>query len=344
MSVPFSPLAHKIAAMKVVFVARYGPPEVVEFREVPTPSPAAGEVRIRVLATPVTAADWRLRSGVMPRGFGALRGIALGFGGPRKGVLGTDAAGVVDAVGEGVTRFKVGDPVLAFPGIAMGCHAEFLVMRADGRAAPKPTNLSFEEAAALPFGGMTALDFLRRGEVQAGERILVNGASGNVGSAAVQLAKHLGAHVTAVCSAPNAPLVRSLGADEVIDYTTCDFAAGGVRYDVVLDSVGNAPYRRVKSVLAPRGRLLAVLADLPAMLGAAFAGRAKSHRIIAGPASEKPEDLRTLAELAAQGKLRPVIDQRFPFERIVDAYRVVDSGRKKGSVVLWLDPRATLTK
>ena len=329
--------------MKVVFVPRYGPPEVVEFREVPTPSPAAGEVRIRILATTVTAADWRVRSGVMPRGFGALRGIALGFGGPRKGVLGTDAAGVVDAVGAGVTRFKVGDPVFAFPGGAMGGHAEFLMMRADGRVVPKPTNLSFEDTVALPFGGMTALDFLRRGEVRAGERVLVNGASGNVGTAAVQLAKHLGAHVTAVCSAPNAALVRSLGADDVIDYTSCDFAAGGAPFDVVLDSVGNAPYRRVHRILAPGGRLLAVLADLPSMLGAGFAGRTKSHRVIAGPASERVEDLRALAELAAQGKLRPVIDQRFPFERIVDAYRVVDSGRKKGSVVVWLHPRATLT-
>lgn len=343
MSLPF-PLALKMPAMKVVFVARYGPPEVAEFREAPTPSPAAGEVRIRVLAAAVTAGDWRVRSGILPRGFGALRGIALGFGGPRKGILGTDAAGVIDAVGAGVTRFQVGDPVIAFPGIAMGCHAEFLVMPADGCVAPKPPNLSFEEAAALPFGGMTALDFLRRGKVRAGERVLVNGASGNVGSAAVQLSKHLGAHFTAVCSATNASLVRSLGADEVIDYASTDFAAGEARYDVVVDCVGNAPYSRVKHVLAPRGRLLAVLAELPAMLGAAFAGRAKSHRVVAGPASESPEDLMTLAELAAQGKLRPVIDQRFPFERIVDAYRVVDSGRKKGSVVLWLDPRATLAK
>lgn len=323
--------------MKVVFVARYGPPEVVEFREVPTPVPAAGEVRIRVLATAVTAGDWRVRSGLMPRGFGVLRGVALGFGGPRKGVLGTDAAGVVDAVGAGVTRFKVGDAVLAFPGFAMGCHAEFLIMRADGCVVPKPANLSYEEAAAIPFGGMTALDFLRRGEVKAGERVLVNGASGNVGTAAVQLAKHLGAYVTAVCSAMNASLVRSLGADDVIDYATCDFAAGGARFDVVFDSVGNAPYRRVKSILAPRGRLLAVLADLSAMLGAPFAGRAKSHRVVAGPASERVEDLVTVAEFAEQGKLRPVIDQRFPFERIVDAYRVVDTGRKKGSVVLWLE-------
>lgn len=330
--------------MKAVFVTRYGPPEVVEFREVRTPAPGAGEVRIRVLAAAVTAADWRLRSGILPRGFGVLRGIALGFGGPRKGILGTDAAGVIDAVGAGVTRFRIGDAVLAFPGIAMGGHAEFLVMSAAGCVAPKPANLSFEGAAALPFGGMTALDFLRRGQVQVGERVLVNGASGNVGSAAVQLSKDLGAHVTAVCSAANAALVRSLGADEVIDYTTCDFAAGKERYDVVLDSVGNAPYARVKRVLAPRGRLLAVLADLPAMLGAAFVGGKKSHRVIAGPASERVEDLIRLTALAAQGKFRPVIDRRLPFERIVEAYRVVDSGRKKGSVILWLDPRATLAE
>jgi NADPH:quinone reductase-like Zn-dependent oxidoreductase len=189
---------------------------------------------------------------------------------------------------------------------------------------------------------MTALDFLRRGEVRAGERVLVNGASGNVGSAAVQLAKHLGARVTAVGGGSNGSLVRSLGADEVIDYTTTDFATGGALFDVVVDCVGNAPYARVKNVLAPRGRLLAVLADLPAMLAAPFTGRSQSHRVVAGPASEKAADLEAVADPAAQGKLRPAIDRRFPFERIVDAYRLVDSGRKRGSVVVWLDSRATL--
>ncbi len=326
--------------MKAALVPRYGPPEVVKFREVPTPLLGAGEVRIRVLATAVTAGDWRLRSGMMPRGFSALRGIAFGFSGPRKAILGTDAAGVIDALGAGVTRFKVGDPVFAFPGGAFGCHAEFLVMPSDGCLAPKPPNMSFEEAAALPFGGMTALDFLRRGGVREGERVLVNGASGNVGTAAVQLVKHLGGQVTAVCSAKNATLVQSLGADEVIDYAACDFATGDKRFDVILDCVGNAPYARVKRVLAPRGRLLALLADLPALLGAAFVGGKESHRVIAGPASERVEDLVTLAELAAQGTIRPVIDQSFPFESIVDAYRVVDSGRKRGSVILWLDQRA----
>lgn len=328
--------------MKIAFVPRYGPPEVVELREQASPAPASGKVRIKVLATAVTAADWRLRSGVMPRGFGVLRGIALGFGGPRKGVLGTDAAGVVDALGEGVTRFVIGDPVVAFPGSAMGCHAEYLVMPAQGRLVRKPANLTFEEAVALPFGGMTALDFLRRGDVKAGERVLVNGASGNVGSATVQLAKHRGAHVTAVCSAANAELACSLGADEAIDYTSTDFAAGDARYDVIVDCVGNAPYARVRSVLTRGGRLLAVIADLPAMLSAPFIGGEHKHRVIAGPAAEKVEDLATLAELAEKGVFKPVIDQRLPFARIVDAYRVVDSGRKKGSMIVTLDPRASL--
>ncbi len=326
--------------MKVAFVPRYGPPEVVGFREQPTPAPASGQVRVKVLATAVTAADFRLRSGVLPRGFGVLRGIGLGFGGPRKSVLGTDAAGVVDALGAGVSRFAVGDPVVAFPGSAMGGHAEYLVMPAQGRLVRKPANLTFEEAVSLPFGGMTALDFLRRGAVKAGERVLVNGASGNVGTATVQLARHLGADVTAVCSATNSALVRSLGADEVIDYASTDFAVGGARYDVIVDCVGNAPYARVRSVLTRGGRLLAVLADLPAILGAAFVHGAQRHRVIAGPAAERADDLAILADLAEKGVLKPVIDQRFPFARIVDAYRVVDSGRKKGSVVVTLDPRS----
>lgn len=323
--------------MKVAYVSRYGPPEVVEHREVPTPEPGTGQVRLRVVATTVTAGDWRVRSGVLPRGFGALRGLALGFGGPRKAVLGTEAAGVVDAVGPGVTRFSVGDPVVVFPGGAMGAHAEYLVVPEDGCLADKPANLTFEEAVALPFGGLTALDFLRRGELKAGERVLVNGASGNVGSACVQLAKHQGAHVTAVCSAANAELVRSLGADEVIDYGTADFASGSARFDVIVDTVGNAPYPRSRAVLAEGGRLLAVAADLPATLGAAFVGGPKKHRVVAGVAAEKVEDLHALLELAEQGIFRPVIDQRFAFERIVDAYRVVDSGRKRGSVVVAVD-------
>lgn len=325
---------------KISYVPHYGPPEVVELRETVRPEPGPGQVRIRVLAAAVTAGDWRVRSGILPRGFGALRGLALGFGGPRQPVLGTDAAGVVDAVGAGVTEFALGDEVIAFPGVKQGAHAEFLIMPAKGKVARKPANLSFEQAAAIPFGAMTALDFFHRGNVRSGESVLVNGASGNVGSAAVQIAKHLGARVTAVCSRRNAALVRSLGADEVIDYAESDFAAGAARFDVVVDTVGNAPYERVKPVLLPGGRLLVVLGDLPALFGSMFAGRTRGHRVIAGPVMERLSDLLEVVELASRGALVPVIDRVFPFERIHDAYRVVDSGHKAGSVILTFDARS----
>lgn len=322
---------------KSTYVPHYGPPEVVEFREVTRPVPGPGQVRIRVLAAAVTAGDWRVRSGILPRGFGALRGLALGFKGPRQAVMGTDAAGVVDAVGPGVTEFAVGDAVVAFPGAQQGAHAEFLIMPAKGKVVRKPANLSFEQAAAIPFGAMTVLDFFRRGNVRSGESVLVNGASGNVGTAAVQIAKYLGARVTAVCSGRNAEVVRSLGADEVINYAESDFAAGPARFDVIVDAVGNAPYARVKPVLLPGGRLLVVLGDLPALLGSVLAGRTHGHRVIAGPVTERVADLLTTVELVERGALVPVIDRVFPFERIHDAYRVVDSGRKAGSVILTFD-------
>lgn len=320
--------------MLVAYVARYGGPEVVELREVPTPEPKPNQIRIRLKAAAVTAGDWRIRSGILPRGFGPLRGLALGFLGPRAAVLGTDAAGVVDAVGSEVSHFAVGDEVLAFPSASLGAHAEFLLMPANGRVARKPKNLSFAEAAALPFGAMTALDFLRRGDVKANERVLINGASGNVGTAALQLCKLRSAHVTAVCSQRNHQLVRSLGADEVVDYQKQDLSQLSPPFDVVIDAVGNAPYKRMQPVLAERGRLLAVLADLPAMLTSAFVGGKLKHKVVAGPCSEKVEDLLEVARLAEAGLLKPVIDQQFPFKQIADAYRVVDSGRKRGSVIL----------
>lgn len=320
--------------MKAAFVPRYGPPEVVELRQLPDPVPASGQLRVRVQATTVTAGDMRVRSGRLPRGFGLLRGPALGFGGPRAPVLGTEAAGVVDAVGPGVAGFSVGDEVVAFPGSALGGHAELLLVAAGGRVRRKPAALSFEEVVALPFGACTALHFLRSAELEAGERVLVNGASGNVGSMAVQLARQLGARVTAVCSAANAELLRSLGAEVVIDHRSADFVASGERWDVIVDTVGNAPYARVAGVLAPGGRLLAVLADLPATLGTAFAGRAAGHRVVAGPAAETVELLQAVVELAESGALRPVIDRVLPFAQIVEAHRVVDGGHKRGSVVL----------
>lgn len=329
--------------MRAIICPHYGPPDVLEIREVPTPVPGPKDVLVRVVATTVTSGDRRVRSGDFPRGFGWIAVLIVGLKGPRRPILGTELAGVVDAVGPAVTRFKVGDAVIGFAGASMGCHAEFRCFPEDGLIVPKPANLTFEEAASLSFGATTAIDFLRRAKLQAGEQLLVNGASGGVGTAVVQIAKHLGAHVTGVCSTANVELVRSIGADRVIDYTSEDFTRDAARYDVIVDTVGNAAYDRSKVALKERGRLALVLATLADNLGALWVAMTSRHRVVGGPANVRVEDLHTMAELAASGALRPVIDRRFPFERIADAHRYVDAGHKRGSVVVTIgasDPQS----
>ena len=320
--------------MKAAAYDRYGPPEVVELRQVPKPAPGPGDVLIRVHATTVTTADWRARSLEMPPGFGALGRLVFGVRGPRKTILGSEVAGVVEAVGEDAEGFSVGDEVFAFDGYGLGCHAEYKRMAADGAIARRPAGLTFGEAAALSFGGTTALSFLRRAKLQAGERVLVNGASGAVGSAVVQIARHMGADVTGVCSAANADMVRGLGAHRVIDYTKQDFAAGSDNWDVVVDTVGTAPYARSRRALREGGRLLLVLAPLSGLLGAPLVRLTSRHRVSAGPVAVRADDMRALAGLAEQGAFRPFIDRTLPFDRIVDAHRLVDSGRKRGNVVV----------
>jgi len=313
---------------------RYGPPDVLEMTERPKPVPGDDELLIRIRATTVSSADWRLRSLEMPRGFGLLARPALGIRGPRKPILGSELAGDVEAVGRAVTSFKVGDAVFGSSGMGLGCHAEYRCLPANGAVAPKPPSLSFEEAAALCFGGATMLDFFRRGELRSGERVLVNGASGTVGSAAVQLAKHFGAHVTGVCSAANLKLVQSIGADEVIDYAERDFARSEVPFDVIVDTVGTAPFARSAPALSKGGKLLLVLASLPELLKAPWHTLTSGKRVIAGPAAERPEYARLLSEIAAAGRFTPIIDRCYPFEQIADAHRYVDRGRKRGSVVI----------
>src|SRR5512138_1658542 len=266
--------------MRAVVYERYGSPDVLELREVPTPVPGDHEILVRVRAATVSAADWRVRSLEVPAGFGIPARLAMGLFRPRQRILGTELSGDVAAVGKAVTRFRVGDAVFAFPGLKMGCHAEYRRVREDGPVAPKPPNLSYEEAAALCFGGTTALDFLRRAKLAAGEAVLVNGASGSVGTAAVQLAKHLGAEVTGVCSTRNLELVRSLGADHVVDYTREDFTRSGKSYDVIMDNAGTAPFSRVKGSLKEGGRLLLVLASLPAMLQAPWVSRTSGKKVL----------------------------------------------------------------
>ena len=320
--------------MKAAVYERYGSPEVVSIRDVPTPTPQDGEVLIRIRATTVSTGDWRARSLDMPPGFGPFGRLAFGILRPRQPILGSELSGIIEAVGEGVSAFSVGDEVFAFADARMGCHAEFRCMPANGLVVRKPTNLSFEQAAALSFGGMTMLSFFRRGALASGERVLVNGASGTVGSAAVQLARYFGADVTAVCSRANVELVRGIGAHHVIDYGSADFTANGETYDVIVDTVGNAGYSRVRRSLAKRGRLLVVLGGFVDLVLSPLAGRTGGHRVIAGPAIARVEDVHRLAEIAAAGAFTPVIDQTYPLERIVDAHHRVATGHKRGSVVV----------
>ncbi|SBO44876.1 NAD(P)-dependent alcohol dehydrogenase [Cyanobium sp. NIES-981] len=323
--------------MRAVVYERYGPPEVLRFRDVPRPVPGERDVLIRIHASTVSSGDWRMRSLEVPAGFGVLVRLVAGLRRPRQPILGTELAGTVAAVGPRVRRFRVGDAVVAFSDMAMGCHAEYACLPEDGAITAKPANLSFAQAAALSFGGTTALHFLRRAGLRSGERLLVNGAAGAVGTAAVQLAVHAGAEVTAVCGPANAELVRSLGAAQVIDHTRTDFSLLGQSFDVILDAVGNAPLKRCRRCLPPGGRLLLVVASLPAMLLAPLRSRLSGRRLVAGTAGGSAEDLAVLAALAESGVFRPVIDRIYPFDQIIAAHRHVDAGHKRGNVVISLE-------
>ena len=320
--------------MKAIVYERYGPPEVLQLKEVEKPTPKDNEVLIKTLATTVTSGDWRVRSLNVPAGFGLVTRLVFGVSRPKQPILGSELAGVIASVGKDVSTFTVGDPVFAFSDTSMGCHAEYRCMAEDGAVVLKPSNLTFEEAAALSFGGTTPLNFFRRGKLKGGESVLVNGAPGAVGTAAVQLAKHFGAIVTGVCSTANVELVRSLGASHVIDYTQEDFTQNGETYDVIVDTAGTAPFSRSKASLKEGGRLLMVLAGLPEMLQIPWVSITSSRHVIAGPAAGRVEDLRFLAQLAEAGEFKPVIDRRYPFEQIVEAHRYVDTGRKRGNVVV----------
>ena len=324
--------------MRAAVCRRYGPPDVIEIAEVPRPKVGAKDVLIKVRATTVNAGDWRLRTATVPPGFGLFIRVAVGFTGPRDPILGGEIAGDVVAVGPAVTRFRPGDKV--FAGRMGGCHAEYVAMP-EKNVAPMPANRSYAEAAALTFGGLTAITFLRdKAKVQPGERVLVNGASGAVGCAAVQLAKYFKADVTAVCSAANAELVKSLGADRVIDYAREDFAKASGPYDVIFDAVGNCSFERCKAALAPGGRLLLVVGSLGEMIGAMIRPSRAGRKVCSGIAEINPTNLDLLRRLSESGEFKTVIDRTYPFARIADAHALVETGRKKGNVIvlMTIDP------
>jgi len=313
--------------MQAAVLERYGAPEVVQVAEVPQPEPRADEVLVRVRAVAVTSGDARIRGARFPPGFGFLARLALGITAPRRPILGSSFSGIVERVGSKVGDLRPGDEVCGMTGTKMGAHAEYLAVPAK-RVARKPSGVTHDDAAGLLFGGSTALHFLRdKASVGPGTSVLVNGASGAVGTNAVQLATHLGATVTGVTSASNAALVAALGASRVIDYATEDLAAITERFDVVLDTVGNLTITSGRRLLTPDGVLLLAVAGLGDMI------RARGN-VAAGSAPERVAHFDVLLGLVANGEITVVHDQTFDLDHIADAHRRVDTGRKVGNIVV----------
>lgn len=321
--------------MKAVVCTRYGPPEVLTLSELEDPSPDDGEVLVKVKASTVTLYDCWQRSSTAPPGFGLMSRLASGIARPNQPIFGTELAGDIEAVGDGVTRFKPGDPVYAFLP-ELGAHAELVCLPENGAIAIKPANMSYQEAAAVPQAGLTALYFLRKGEIQPGQKVLIFGASGGVGSAAVQLARHMGAEVTGVCSTAKMDYVRTLGADSVIDYTRDDFTRNGQIYDVIFDTVGKSPVLRASKSLRDGGAYIFATFGLSKLLQMLWVGRRTSKKMIMGLVDDKAEHLQYLKDLIEAGEYKVVVDKRFPIELAGEAHKYVESGSKTGSVVLTL--------
>jgi NADPH:quinone reductase-like Zn-dependent oxidoreductase len=317
--------------VKAAVYSRYGPPEVLQIKDVEKPVPKDNEVLVRIAATTVCAADWRLR-----KADPFFIRLVTGLWRPTKiPILGMEFAGTIESVGKAVTNFAAGEEVFGATGFKFGAYAEYLCMPEKDGLATKPVNMTFEEAAAVMFGGTSALHFLRESNIKPGQKVLIYGASGSVGVFAVQLARHFGAHVTGVCSTANVELVKSLGADEVVDYTAEDFSKAGQVYDVVLDTVGKSGFwRSMKSL--KRGGVYALVAGSPlaSLGGAMWASITGAGKVISGVARGASGDQAFLKELIETGKLRTVIDRRYPLEQIAEAHRYVEAGHKKGHVVI----------
>ena len=303
--------------MKAIVATKFGGPEVLQLREVQKPAPKANEILIKVHATTVSAGDSRMRSLNVPPLFWLPARITLGFTKPKHPIYGMELAGEVEAVGKDVTRFKVGDQVFASTLTEnFGAHAEYKCLPEKAMVAIKPANMSYEEAAAVPIAATTALRLLRKGNLQRGQKVLIYGASGSVGTYAVQLAKYFGAEVTGVCSTPNLGMVKALGADQVIDYTKEDFASAAERYDVIFDTVGKFPKSQYARILAPNGTYVSI-----ARLST----------------KESRDNLLFIKERIEAGEIKAVIGRCYPLEQMVEAHRYVDTGHKQGNVLITVE-------
>jgi NADPH:quinone reductase-like Zn-dependent oxidoreductase len=322
--------------VKAILHTEYGPPDELQFKEVEKPAPKANEVLIKIHATTVTTSDCNIRNlTFVPKLFVLPMRMEFGLTKPKNNILGFDLAGEVEAVGKGVTRFKIGDQVFGTTEPAYGAHAEYVCLPEDGVLTTRPANMTYEEAATIPVIANTALHFIRdMGNVQAGQKVLINGASGGIGTFAVQLAKYYGAEVTGVCSTTNLELVKSLGADHVIDYTREDFTRTGQTYDVIFDAVGKSSFSRCKSSLNKEGIYLVTLPKPAVLFQMVWTSMIGSKKVKMEGAPAKVENLIFLKELIEAGKLKTVIDRRYPLEQTAEAFRYVETGHKKGNVVI----------
>lgn len=331
--------------MKAIVYTKYGPPEVLKLKEKGKPVPRDKEILIKIHATPVSFGDKLVRDLKeitpgkfhMPFLFWLFAKMYFGIRRPRITILGSEFAGEIEAVGKDVKRFKAGDPVFGYRGQSMGAYAEYLCMPETGVLAPKPGNMTYEEAAAVPYGAIMALSLLRKQNIGPGQKVLVNGASGGIGPAVVQLAKYYGAEVTGVCGTPRVEYVKSLGADRVIDYTREDFAASGETYDVIVDILGKGPFSKVKGSLKSNGRWLLVSFKTKKLFQMLWTSLTGGKKVICALSTEKAEDLVFIKELIEAGKVKTVVDRCYPLAQAAEAHRYVEQGHQKGSVVITMD-------